>query len=133
MTFKHIGLDPTTLFPLVTTRPPALETSAPCVAEAKASFHCPDENSVTLDDQAQASPIAACTFKSEEHEELLDTLSPMYDQLKLLKAWWVLEVIPLSHLVQDRKGLSWKCVRRYVFFSPPIPALCHSCGREFPP
>ena len=136
MTFKHIGLDPTTLFPFVITRPAALETSAPCVAKARASIHCPDESSVTLKDQAQASPIAACTFKSEEHEELLDTLSPMYDQLKLLKAWWILEIIPLSHLVQDRKGLSWKCVRRYVnpffFHLQYSPPFCHSRGREFP-
>jgi len=107
-TFKHIGLDPTTLFPFVTTRPKALETSASCVAEAKASTHCPDPYQVTFNDQAQASPIAACTFKSEEHEELLDALSPIYDQLEKVKAWWVLEILPLHHLVQDRKELSWK-------------------------
>jgi hypothetical protein len=106
--FKHIGLDPTTLFPFVTTRPPALETSASCVAEAKASTYCPDPNLVTLNDQAQASPIAACTFESENHEELLDSLSPLYDQLELSKAWWILEILPLRHLVQDRKEMSWE-------------------------
>jgi hypothetical protein len=116
--FKHIGLDPTTLFPFVTTRLPALETSASCVAEARASTHCPDALNVTLNDQAQASPIAACTFKSEEHEELLDSLSPIYDQLELLKAWWILEILPLRHLVQDRKELSWKPYWQYVFFTP---------------
>jgi hypothetical protein len=107
-TFKHIGLDPTTLFPFVTTRPLALGTSASCVAEARASTYCPDPHRVTVNDQAQASPMAACTFKAEEHEELLDALSPIYDQLKLLKAWWILEILPLRHLVQDRKELSWK-------------------------
>ena len=128
--FKHIGLDPTTVFPFVTTRPPALETSAPCVAEAKASTYCPDPNLVTLNDQAQASPIAACTFKSENHEELLDALSPLYDQLELSKAWWILEILPLSHLVQDRKDLSWKHYRRCVFFTPR-PSSFHSYGRDF--
>ncbi|KAI0278629.1 hypothetical protein BGY98DRAFT_916781 [Russula aff. rugulosa BPL654] len=105
-TLKHIGLDPTSLFPFVTTRPPALETSASCVAEARASTYCSNPPQVTLNDQAQASPIAACTFKSEEHEELLDALSPLYDQLDLSKAWWILEILPLRHLVQDRKEFS---------------------------
>jgi hypothetical protein len=117
-TFKHIGLDPTTLFPFVTTRPPALETSTSCVAEARSSTYCPDPHHVTLNDQAQTSPVAAYTFKSEEHEELLDALSPIYDQLELLKAWWILEILPLRHLVQDRKELSWKSYRPYVFFTP---------------
>jgi hypothetical protein len=116
-TFKHIGLDPATLFPFVTTRPKAPETSASCVAEAKASTHCPDLHHVTLNDQAQASPIAACTFKSEEHEELLDALSPIYDQLEKVKAWWILEILPLRHLVQDRKELSWKPFWQYVFLT----------------
>ena len=122
-TFKHIGLDPTTLFPYVTTRPPALETSASSVAEARASTHCPDPLRVTLNDQAQASPIAACTFKSEEHEELLDALSPIFDQLELLKAWWILEILPLRHHMQDRKKLLWKPEWQYVFFSPNSRAM----------
>ena len=117
-TFKHIGLDPTTLFPFVTPRPPALETSVPRVAEARAFAHCPDPPHVTLNDQVQASPIAACTFKSEDHEELLDALSPIYDQLKLSKPWWILEILPLRHLVQDRKEFSWKPYWRYVLFTP---------------
>ncbi len=117
-TFKHIGLDPTTLYPFVTPRTSALEASASCVAEARASTHCPDPTLATLNDQAQASPIAACTFKSENHEELLDALSPIYDQLELSKAWWILEILPLRHLVQDRKEFSWKPYWRYVPFTP---------------
>ena len=131
-TFKHIGLDPTTLFPFVTTRPPAMETSASCVAEATASTYCPDPGLVTLNDQAQASPTAACTFKSENHEELLDALSPLYDQLELSKAWWILEILPLRHLVQDRKEMSWKHYWRCVFFTAR-PFRCHSCGPGFSP
>jgi len=107
-TFKHIGLDPATLFPFVTTRLPALETSASCVAEARASALCTDANHVTLNDQVQASPTAACTFKSEEHEELLDALSLLTDQLEKVKAWWILEYLPMRHLEQDRMDFSWK-------------------------
>ena len=89
------------------------------MAETRASINCPDESRVTVNDQAQASPIAACTFKSEEHEELLDALSPIYDQLELSKAWWILEFIPMRHHVQDRKQLSWKSYWQYVSFPPP--------------
>jgi hypothetical protein len=73
----------------------------------------------------QASPIAACTFKSEEHEELLDALSPINDQLEKFSAWWILEILPLLNSEQDRKDFSWNSDRWYVFFSP-IPALRHS-------
>ena len=62
--------------------------------------------------------MAACTFKSEEHEELLDALSPINDELEKRKAWWILEVIPLRHLEQDRKDFSWKPYWQYVFLSP---------------
>jgi len=131
-TFKHIGLDPATLFPFVTPRPAALEPSASCVAEAKASTYCPEESDITRNDEVQASPIAACTFKSEEHEDLLDALSPIYDQLELSKAWWILEFIPLHHHVQDRKEYSWKHYWKYVLF-PLIPALRYSCARGCSP
>ena len=117
-TFKDIGLDPITLFPFVTTRPPALEASASCVSEARASAHCPDAHHVALNDQAQASPMAACTFKSEEHEELLDALSPIHDKLELLKAWWILEILPLRRLVHGTKKVSWKSRWQYASFTP---------------
>src|SRR6267154_2038629 len=147
-TFKHIGLDPAALFPFVSTRPPALETSASCVAEAlaSASTHCLDAHHLTPNDQVQASPMAACTFKSEEDEELLDALSRIYDQLELLtgKAWWILEILPLRHLEQDRKDFSWKPYWQYVFFTPHCPlVVTHvgvifllrvnwGCGRQIP-
>ena len=31
---------------------------------------------------------------SEEEEELKDALSPIYDRLKLVRAWWILEFFP---------------------------------------
>jgi hypothetical protein len=32
---------------------------------------------------------------SEEHEELMDALSPKYDQMDIKKSWWIVEYIPL--------------------------------------
>jgi hypothetical protein len=34
-------------------------------------------------------------FQGEAMEELLDALSPMYDQLQLAPSWWFLEWMPL--------------------------------------
>ncbi|KAI0347618.1 hypothetical protein BDW22DRAFT_4266 [Trametopsis cervina] len=38
---------------------------------------------------------------TEEEEDLADALSPVYDQLKLKKAWWLLEILPTRHRVQE--------------------------------
>ena len=120
--FEDTGLDPTTLFPFVTSRPTALNSSASTVARVRASAYRPEANDVTLGDQV-------CTFGSEENEERSDALSPMYDQLKLSPAWWILEILPLCHHVQDRKECSWKHFWQYVSFSSFfIPALSHPCG-----
>jgi hypothetical protein len=37
---------------------------------------------------------------SEAEEELNDALSPLYDSLALIPAWWVLELVPLIQLRQ---------------------------------
>ncbi|KAI9439734.1 hypothetical protein H4582DRAFT_1942482 [Lactarius indigo] len=38
-------------------------------------------------------------------QELKDALSPIYDQLKILKIWWFPEVIPLRHRVHSLEDL----------------------------
>ncbi|KAK0435300.1 hypothetical protein EV421DRAFT_1740357 [Armillaria borealis] len=46
---------------------------------------------------------------TEEEEELHDALSLIYDQLKISKSWWILELIPLEFRQQLRNGewVSW--------------------------
>jgi hypothetical protein len=39
---------------------------------------------------------------SEEEEELHDALSPVYDQLKLKRWWWILEILPICQ--QQHRG-----------------------------
>ena len=34
----------------------------------------------------------------------VDALQPIYDQLKIDPAWWLLEIIPLTHTVRDASG-----------------------------
>ena len=60
-------------------------------------------------------------FAQEMHEELHDALQPMFDQLKLAKSWWLLEIIPLIHRVQKRNGENVKvisCVYSLIYTLP---------------
>ena len=40
----------------------------------------------------------------EENWDRDDALSPIYDQLKTDKIWWLLEIIPLNYVYQDAEG-----------------------------
>jgi len=42
-------------------------------------------------------PAEASTLTTNEEEELADALSPMHDKLDNVKAWWILECLPLRH------------------------------------
>jgi uncharacterized protein (DUF2235 family) len=106
--FKSVGLDPATLYPFVTPRSEPPKPSPSTIAELRAAAHKAEATEATLTDEAQASPLAASTFQSEEDEELADAISPIYDRLKLSKSWWILEVLPLRHRVQDRIDMTWK-------------------------
>jgi hypothetical protein len=131
--FKSIGLDPDTLDPFVTPRSKPLEPYPSVVAELRASAHKAEATGATLTDEAQASPIAASTFQSEEDEELADAISPIYDELKLARGWWILEILPMRHRVQNRKDTSWTPYWMYVFFLNGrmySRAICHSSGRD---
>jgi hypothetical protein len=123
--FKGIGLDPDSLYPFVTPRSEPLKPLPSVVAELRESAHKAEATEATLTDEAQASPLAASTFQSEEEEELADAISPIYDQLKLSLGWWILEIIPMRHHVQDRKDLEWKPYWSYVFF-PTVPSYPRS-------
>jgi len=101
---KDIGLDFNTLYPFVTPRPAALKAEESVVSQLKASAHNAEPTDVTLTDEVQASPSAASTFKSEEDEELVDALCPIYDELKLSKAWWILEILPMRYRTQTRSN-----------------------------
>ncbi len=111
--FKGTGLDPDTLFPVIQKRPEAIKPSTSMVTELRASAHEAEASEATLTDnvEAQGSPLAASSFKSEEEEELEDALSPIYDELKVQFKWsifwWILEIFPLRHRVQNRKEISW--------------------------
>ena len=122
-TFKDIGLNPETLYPFVLPRPKALTADASIVAKVKmATNHKAEPTDATLVDEVQASPTAASSFKTEEEEEVADALCPLFDQLKLSKTWWILEILPLRHRKQNRHDSSWVSYWMYVFFHTCFPA-----------
>jgi hypothetical protein len=90
---KTIGVNPDTLWPVVLPRPPMMTTVV---------------NEIT----------APAVFVDEQREDLLDALSPIYDQLKKVKPWWLLEVLPTKVKVQKEDG-SWagvvSCVSSRLF------------------
>ena len=117
---KNIGLDPDTF---LEPRPPAIAPTPAPVAQVEVAAHAPEPTDGTVVDYVQASPSAAAS-KSEKDEDRADALSPIHDQLKLSKPWWILEILPMREKNPDDylSTSKWK----YVFVSNPV--LSHSHG-----
>ncbi|KAL4266753.1 T6SS Phospholipase effector Tle1-like catalytic domain-containing protein [Pleurotus pulmonarius] len=85
--FKKIGMDPDSIHPYVKSRPPM-------ITQPSAS---PPPSPTTVNSGHYPAPlIGGEDFISEEDEDLADAMSPINDMLKNLKAWWLLEVVPLK-------------------------------------
>lgn len=109
---REIGIDPATLYPLVTPRPPPLSAGPEHKLRKLPADPIPVRLHTTLTKKRQAEihaqhAAAPWTFLgSEEEEELHDALSPVYDQLKLKRVWWVLEILPMQ-LRYQRGNKQW--------------------------
>ncbi|RXW12269.1 hypothetical protein EST38_g13584 [Candolleomyces aberdarensis] len=95
-----IGLDPSTIYPLVRNRPAPLPVGEhqilePCRKELpfRPSIFGPKYPTTWDSEPPKTGPAAM--LESEEHEELKDALSPIYDHMSIKKWWWLLEYIPL--------------------------------------
>ncbi|KAK0457570.1 uncharacterized protein EV420DRAFT_1271376 [Desarmillaria tabescens] len=117
---REIGIDPATLYPSVKPRPQALSVRSAMIqnepknkplfkrilstfwrhpltlpdAPDKHQTLAPEAPSVSMNDE-QCLPIG-----TEEEEELRNALSPIYDQLKRSKFWWILELLPIEFIQQ---------------------------------
>lgn len=116
---REIGMDPTTLYPFVTPRPPPRKVKFEHKIRKPPADPIPVRLHATLikkrpaEIHAQHSTQPVVPFLgSEEDEELYDALSPAYDQLKLKKGWWLLEILPLQ-LRYQRGNNEW--VRRFGY------------------
>ena len=115
---RSVGLDPASLYPIVQARPAPLSVgqariqTIPSRAERQLAQaqreHERDANSDTVPLLTDAS-----SHKTEEECELLDALSPIYDQLSIKWwFWWILEIIPVSHRYQLANG-KWEKKTRW--------------------
>ncbi|KAF8066488.1 hypothetical protein FPV67DRAFT_1626406 [Lyophyllum atratum] len=95
---RGVGLDPASLYPYVQLRPPPVPVAgAQIQAIPSANSQKPHFADVdTLID----------VYKSEEEHELLDAMSPIYDQLSLAWFWWTLELLPMKQHFQKSDN-SW--------------------------
>ena len=120
---REIGIDPSTIYPAVLPRPPALFDRAKTqVVEEPPStsfvariynffFQKSGANTAQLDAQK-------ITFTNEEEEELRDALSPKYDQLCISWSWWILEILPMSVRYQKNDN-QWMSTLKYVNLVSP--------------
>jgi hypothetical protein len=104
--FKSIGMDPATLYPHVILRPPPVPYTPGCLAH---KYDVPINYAINYKETIKVQE----PFINEEEEDLLDVLTPIYDQLKLVKGWWVLELMPNKQRYQKEDD-SWMHELTYV-------------------
>jgi hypothetical protein len=93
---REIGIDPNSLYPLVKPRPPPLSAAGAKIQ----SIHDAPQQDYEEFAGIGASAVLGEHEKTEEEHELLDALSPVYDQLDLAWFWWLLELIPFRQKYQ---------------------------------
>jgi len=111
--FTSIGIDPNTLYPRVLPRPAPLSYTPSCPAHRfmpPLNFARDEKRTVPggtgteeggEEEGGEGEGVRVKEeFVSEEMEDLLDSLTPIYDQLRLVKGWWILEVLPYKHRYQ---------------------------------
>lgn len=101
---KGIGLNPDALLDMC---PPAPTPSPGRAAQVDAAVVAAEPSDGTLVDL------------TEETEEFEDARSPIHDELKIAKAWWILELLPMRFREQILRDdhYKWKRHWKYVFAS----------------
>ncbi|KAF5309618.1 hypothetical protein D9611_013957 [Ephemerocybe angulata] len=102
---RALGMDPGSLYPVVLPRaaiiPPEPQNYIERVPKVQ-----PNILEHSLDDtSSEDDPYFKMT---EEEHELLDALSPKYDQLALKKTWWFGEIVPMTHRYQRSSNNEWE-------------------------
>lgn len=121
-----IGLDPSTLYPYIVPRPPPLSIGQHTLkSRPKTDLPIRPPTASLLKNKQSNAEITALLKQprkpflgSEEEEELHDILAPVYDQLKIKKSWWALELIPLT-LRYQRGDNQWVTYFGFVGAYPP--------------
>ncbi|KNZ77730.1 hypothetical protein J132_04157 [Termitomyces sp. J132] len=96
---REVGLDPLSLYPCVQKRPPPLHVGNAQIQNVTSATQQKLQDSSGMDSLVEIA-------KTEEDHELLDVLSPIYDQLTLAPMWWILEFLPIKQHYQKGDN-SW--------------------------
>lgn len=107
---QALGLDPGALYPEVLPRPPMALTTATLRIQdiPKPISGSPDETHLPNFADVDYSAL----YKSEEDHDMLDLVSPIYDQLSLAPSWWLLEIWPMKDRHQNSDD-SWASRLRF--------------------
>ncbi|KAJ3767573.1 hypothetical protein FB446DRAFT_651900 [Lentinula raphanica] len=105
---RDLGMDPDALYPEVLPRPPPLPVGDAHIQDipTEGSVSKAEKESALKNYSGHTSETAGALVKTEEQLELLDALSPIYDQLSLKWFWWILEFFPIKQRFQ-RGDNSW--------------------------
>ncbi|KAJ2924928.1 hypothetical protein H1R20_g12181, partial [Candolleomyces eurysporus] len=116
----EIGLDPSTIYPVVLKRRDPLPVGENKICERprneapiRPSMYRPWKRVDIKHVHPPHETGPDAMMASEEHEELKDALSPIYDQMSINKWWWLFEYMPLP-IRRQWKGLEWKT---YLWFN----------------
>jgi hypothetical protein len=114
-----IGLNLSTLHPDVNPRPgPPTVAPSNLIRDPPATSIPINIRALSIKNKKQPNLLkdSGCedVLGTEEEEELNDALSPNYDQLSIVKPWWILEILPFIHIRQHEKG-NWVRNFMYVF------------------
>lgn len=96
---RSAGIDPAMLYPYVQKRPPPLD-----IANSQLQYIQPASSQKPQPSAGAGNAVQP--VKSEEEHELLDAMSPVYDQLRLAAMWWILELMPVKQHYQKSDN-SW--------------------------
>ena len=94
---KTVGLNPETLFPIVQERPPAIYHS-PKSTTAISPTHSRNDTEASAKTLTNEGAVEAAL--TEDEEDVRDALCSKFDQLKIVKSWWILEFLPLTQRYQ---------------------------------
>ena len=110
-------MDPESLYPIVKDRPRAKysEPSEPASGAAVIPTPANPTHKRNQTEMSQKTLVGRSSTEkddekalTEEEEDLQDALSPLYDQLKVgNKAWWILEILPLTQRYQRDDNDEW--------------------------
>lgn len=104
-----------------------LELGTHCGPHVRPSQHpvCTGDASVIGDTLPSTE---APTLTTRDEEERADALSPIHDQLEAVKAWWILEWVPLRH----RRQYEGACMPRHYWSYVPVSQQSQSAARNYP-